>query len=207
MSGFMGGYKHHPAPGKARMRATFGRIRARASAQVRSNAAYKRAAGMNKAISNRAEKKHHETLLTENTFFDNSGAMISLSQINQGLLIDTRIGASIRPTSLKISFEVRASVTPAFVNICRILIFQYKEIDTTAAPANLPTVADILENTTVQNLRLYSPYRQDAVNTRVIYDRLFYVTSSINSQHRVKLVKTILTTLAPLRYVHGSLNG
>ncbi len=198
MPGFMQDYKNPPKwmngyNGKTRTVSAYNRIKARASARVNSKRT------INKTITKRAEKKHFHIIHGYNSNFDQTGQMVSLTDILQGTDNHTRIGAYIRPTSLKFTFSIHPPVSDIALTLCRVIIFQFHESDGPGPPE----VGDLLETVSVALARLYSPYLQDSNNTKVLYDKLFYVMGSVNSQQKPFIGRVLVSKIKQIRYLRG----
>ncbi len=179
------GTTHGYASRNQRMRSTFSRIRSRAGRTV---AARRVAAIANQNMTRRMEKKHQHLSININNQFDQNGEVVKLSNIGQGVDNHDRVGSYCRAISLKWQFACLPG-TANFV-VVRMIIFQYFEDDD--AP-NTPVASDVLENTAPDtDNQLYSPYKQDNNNTRVLWDRLGYVCGESGSNFKVITGKTLI---------------
>ncbi len=125
---------------------------------------------VNRVITNRAEKKHDHCSIDENASIDQNGVIVKISAIGQGDDNHDRQGAYARPISLQMRWAMNPG-SPNFT-LVRMLIFQWRCPDTDGPPE----VADVLENTLPNtNNLLFSPYKQDSNNTRVLWDKMSWV--------------------------------
>ncbi len=154
----------------------------------------------NKVITNRAEKKHEHNSIDENAAVDQNGALVKLSPVGIGSSNHDRIGSYCRP----ISIVMRWSMLPGSPNftLVRMILFQFN-CDDDVIP---PTSADVLENTLVDtNNQLFSPYKQDNNNTRVLWDKMSWVAGETGSSQRVLTGKVMIPgkKIRQLRFNRG----
>ncbi len=141
----------------------------------------------NKTITNRAEKKHNHVSIDENAAIDQEGVFVKLSAIGIGTDSHDRIGSYARPVSLVMRWSMLPG-SPNFV-LVRMIIYQWYEND----DGVLPQLSDVLENVLVgTNNALFSPYRQDTNNTRVLWDKLAWVAGETGSTQRVLTGKLMI---------------
>ncbi len=142
---------------------------------------------VNKVITNRAEKKHNHVSIDENASIDQAGAVVKLSAIGEGLDSHDRIASYARPISL----VMRWSMNPGSPNftLVRMVIFQWHQSDDGVTPQ----LSDVFENTlAMSNNALFSPYRQDSNNTRVLWDKMSWVAGETGSTQKVLTGKVMI---------------
>ncbi len=208
MPGFMSDFKNPPVYSGGqfmskgqRTRNTFSRIRARAGRSV----ANRRVAQIaNKTTTNRAEKKHAHLSIDENANIHQNGTILKLSAIGTSTDSHDRIGSYARPISLVMRWAMNPG-SPNFT-LVRMIIFQYHEND----DGNAPGSADVLENVLIDsNNQLFSPYRQDSNNTRVLWDKMSWVAGETGSSQRVLTGKVVIpqSKIKQLRFDRGTVTS
>ncbi len=155
---------------------------------------------MNRVITNRAEKKHDHCSIDENANIDQNGVIVKISAIGQGDDNHDRQGAYARPISLQMRWAMNPG-SPNFT-LVRMLIFQWRCPDTDGPPV----VADVLENTLPNTTNLlFSPYKQDSNNTRVLWDKMSWVAGETGTTQKVLTGRVLIPTkkLKQLRFNRG----
>lgn len=147
---------------------------------------------VNKTIDQKNETKvfNSANTILSGTTLDNNGVISLLSNIAQGVTLNTRIGMVASPMSMSFRYQGIAysasanNVNPTFI---RIILLQTRQ---SAATAVVPTAAQVLESvgSALATVSAYDDVTTSTGQYKILYDRLHRADNGVGQQYSGKVV-------------------